>query len=1137
MLHSAFTEHAATTCEEEGPIAFVTTWFLRDSFEQTSEKSRTLRLDQYVELWQQDVFELWRDKIDLTIPLHLEFVQPEPPRHDTSWTIGHLIVHQRVGRPYTPVLVTLRFLTDHRTGVNYVAAVLETPTTGRPKFEIFATWLEPALNEDAAFVEMLKPLNETNLSHCVRATVLFSTYIHPLSYFTLAMSRLLLHNGTPSILTWLLKVLKQHPTWLHSLISQSSSLSTGMCMLVLRRQDLNDSCVSQRGLHGDRLRMNDEIRSVYFADDFHSWESHIRRTWQDLLDPDLEVQYSIVWDPPGSEYDVALIHIIVHQALQASDCANVVTIYDDHLNLRPYTTAAIVPAWVDQSAILAAVHREHECPPIHPGTLCTTWHGGWQFHDHAPYRGRHGYAYLLIIQSRSMTPWQEEEDDYMHPDAAASTNLLQLRAETRRQTTGQVAHTQWPAPVSICLEELIEPPKSILVDFSSVIHLAQSIREIGHLFQQVWPPDLDMSPPISEAIESLLPITTATKIGYHFYTDGSKLTNGKVGSAVIMFVESTDGWHFGGCLYHPVRHGTTATDGENGALVWALLWAITLSTQHWNTFGSYPIFFNFHFDAMNSGYLAAGYWRTTYAMTWRTVMRSLAQVLQTRHGLHALLWNYVPAHSGFVWNEAVDTLAKYAASVPLPEESPNEIWELWMQSSDHLTALQWLWYYELMQANDSRVPSLINGHMTCTLSADRTLASLATTTTPDQPQPEPSQAVQLRFTIATANVLTLRSGTVERPTIARQTLLMEQMDRAGCTIVGVQETRHHHLVAKSNDLYHIFGHPASPQGTDGIQLWISKRIPVDDMGNTICTDQIRIVASDVNFIIAKLRLPHWCCLVFTCRAPHSGRPRAEAVQFWSKINHIIQRKGKNWPLLFCGDTNAHLGNQPTDAVGTLWPSMENQAGQVFHEWLLQHDLFLPATFPQYHLGSEHASFFAPDGNHEVRIDYVALPRSQMYSAIDSKIADDIDLSVHRCDHRAVVCSFELAIDGSAFCSDKRRLYRQKAPDVQDLAYKLQQTEHLNALHYAVSAPPWDMDPHQSATTLAFNVNQAISHIAQPKGQWKRKWHLSETTWDLVAAKKSLYKQWRCMRKSWRFTILQACFPQLDQEVPHCTGLH
>ena len=534
---------------------------------------------------------------------------------------------------------------------------------------------------------------------------------------------------------------------------------------------------------------------------------------------------------------------------------------------------------------------------------------------------------------------------------------------------------------------------------------------------------------------------------------------------------------------------------------------------------------------MNSGYLAAGYWRTTHAMTWRTVMRSLAQVLQTRHGLHALTWNYVPAHSGFVWNEAVDTLAKYAAAVPLPAESPNAIWEQWMYSGDHLTAIQWLWYYELMQARDPRAPPLINGHMTCTLSADRTFASFTSTTTTDQMQSEQPHPVQLRFKLATANVLTLQSGTVERPTIARQMLLMEQLNQEECTIVGVQETRHRHLVAKGNDLYHIFGHPASPQGTDGIQLWISKRIPIDDLGNTIRADQIRIVASDVNFIIAKLRLPHWCCLIITCRAPHSGRPRVEAVQFWSQINHIIQRKGKNWPLLFCGDTNAHLGDQPTDAVGTLWPSMENQAGQVFHEWLLQHDLFLPATFSQHHLGSEHASFFAPDGNHEVRIDYVALPRNQRYSVIESKIADNIDLSVHRCDHRAVMCSFVLAVDGSALCSDKRRPHCQTAPDVQDLAYKLQQPEHLNALHYSVLAPPWDMDPHQSATTLASNVNQALSRIAQPKGQWKRKWHLSETTWDLVAVKKSLYKQWRCMRKSWRFTTLQACFRSWTKMCP------
>ena len=535
-----------------------------------------------------------------------------------------------------------------------------------------------------------------------------------------------------------------------------------------------------------------------------------------------------------------------------------------------------------------------------------------------------------------------------------------------------------------------------------------------------------------------------------------------------MLIESQAGWHYGGCLYHPIPRGTTATDGENGALVWALLWAITMSNQHWNKYGLQPIFFTFNFDAMSSGYPAAGFWRTTHAQNWRTLMRSLAQLLPTRHGLQALLWQHVPANSGHAWNEAVDVLAKHAAAQHFQVESPNALWESWMTLNDHLTALQWLWCYELMQVNDPRVPPLINGQLHCTLAAERACANLESTTSTRQASPAFPQTVQLRIKLATANVLTLSSGTTTRPIVARQTILMEQMEQEGCTIVGVQETRHYHLVALGNNFYHIFGHPASQQGTDGIQLWISKRLPVDDQGTTIRAEDVRVVASGENYIIAKLRLRQWRCLITTCRAPHSGRPRAEAVQFWSMLNHILQHEGKNWPILFCGNTNAHLGHQPTDAVGPLWPSMENQAGQVFHEWLLQHDLFLPATFAHIHTGSEHATFLAPDGRHEARIDYVALPRGLPYTTFAIPVDDP---TVHR-----------------------SRPGSKPAIDVQDLAHKLQQSDHINALHHhAVPAPPWEMDPHQSASTWATTVNNAISRIAQPKGLWKRKWHISAKT--------------------------------------------
>ena len=79
-------------------------------------------------------------------------------------------------------------------------------------------------------------------------------------------------------------------------------------------------------LHLDRLRMNDEIRVVTLWDDFHLWEAHLRREWIDLLDPQPEVDFAIVWNPPLEERSAAGIHIIVHQLLRPVERAALATV-------------------------------------------------------------------------------------------------------------------------------------------------------------------------------------------------------------------------------------------------------------------------------------------------------------------------------------------------------------------------------------------------------------------------------------------------------------------------------------------------------------------------------------------------------------------------------------------------------------------------------------------------------------------------------------------------------------------------------------------------------------------------------------------------------------------------------------------
>ena len=59
--------------------------------------------------------------------------------------------------------------------------------------------------------------------------------------------------------------------------------------------------------------------------------------------------------------------------------------------------------------------------------------------------------------------------------------------------------------------------------------MAHNISGLDHLFSQVWPTDPDLPSATEAAMETLIPLANEIPIGYHFYTDGSKLPNGHVG--------------------------------------------------------------------------------------------------------------------------------------------------------------------------------------------------------------------------------------------------------------------------------------------------------------------------------------------------------------------------------------------------------------------------------------------------------------------------------------------------------------------------------------------------------------------------------------------------------------------------------
>ena len=226
-----------------------------------------------------------------------------------------------------------------------------------------------------------------------------------------------------------------------------------------------------------------------------------------------------------------------------------------------------------------------------------------------------------------------------------------------------------------------------------------------------------------------------------------------------------------------------------------------------------------------------------------------------------------------------------------------------------------------------------------------------------------------------------------------------------------------------------------------------------------------------------------------------------------------------------------MGDCPTSAIGDHVPAQENQAGEVFHHWLLINNLKLPATFAESHPGPVHNTYHSPDGQHATRIDYIALPQEIQYHTLDSWVAEDIDLSTHRTDHHAVLC--RCVFDVHTNLPNKRQ--SQPKWDSQHLCQQLHNEEVFYTLHSAVVPTPWQADPHTMADNLARQTTAALHQITRHRKYWKRKSHITDTTWKLVDHKKILFKQLRQLKRTQRHTTLHACFYSWRSTTSTCTS--
>ena len=714
---------------------------------------------------------------------------------------------------------------------------------------------------------------------------------------------------------------------------------------------------------------------------------------------------------------------------------------------------------------------------------------------------------------------QEDEND----EPEDLTNMLQ-RSLDRRPTAEQVAHTQRPGQgIPIALDDCVSPPNQTTIEFASVQWCAMTLGHIPLELLEEWPSDLQLEAVTIEHLQSIyspVDFKDCKPEALHFYVDGSKIGE-HVGAGIACFIDYEHATVFAGCMSKAVLPAQHAFIGEHAAMMWALIWAIQMSDWISATFSTFEVDISFNFDAMNTGYQTAGIWRAVEHTNWKAALRSLAHVLQRRHTHQRLTWMHVKAHSQHPRNELVDQLAKYAALHP--EQVPGcAAWMPWITDGQYRTELPWIWYYEHLLTSPHDAPQL---HGTVMTSQAQTIdqydhtGSLHSQYTKRSKQ-HPLQ--QFDITLATVNVLTLATEDhFGRISPTKQQLLMQQFVRANCAVVGLQETRHKKIIDPNNPHFHIVGHPCDHLGHDGVQLWFAKNLPLHPNGSHILLKHLKILTSSPTFLAVKLEMPGWKCVFVTGRAPHSGHDDVHNEKFWANISSAIRQYTSQMPLFFLGDTNGHLGEHVTAAVGDHGAVTENAPGKQFHDWILEHGLWLPCTFAAHHDGGRHSTFVTPNGEHESRIDYIAIPTCIHFHEVTTWVAEDLELGGARIDHLATMCHCKYAIDASS--DNKGKQLRETNGSMFGLAESLRDPQAAQALQKYLCNPSWYLDPHRSADHLAQQTQQALQTLAPRNQIWRRKRHVPDEVWSLVDGKKKLFRQLKTLRQNQRHTMMQTLF--------------
>ena len=608
----------------------------------------------------------------------------------------------------------------------------------------------------------------------------------------------------------------------------------------------------------------------------------------------------------------------------------------------------------------------------------------------------------------------------------------------------------------------------------------------------------------------------------HIYTDGSSREDG-TGAAFIAFGLQWGYWKLLGSFSQALPNHWEAHHAEDLALWYAtkFLYDVCRMTLHRGF--ELPGDMVCHFDSIVAGGKAFGHYTAHIHVTCAHATRCMLQLCDTAFCAN-IRGQHVKGHRGDPGNEAANTLAEAAAC-----GSPTHSCDLLLASiaaGDFQFESSWLWalFYQPFAAFWDGL------QLHLPLTGTRSSPFLGLSSVPHEPLQE-DEFGKAQLKIATANVLTLKpklpgkhiaeDAACGLGSASNQDAFFKQCHEEGINLLACQETRLKRG-SRSNEWYFFRHSPATDQGCYGISVAFSTQIPI---GTMLAADGIEvpvywkdkdISVLDKNPRSLLLRSTNALCraIIVAAHAPHMGHSEQDIEQWWTGLRKQIPDSYHNWPVLFLGDANAHVGSQTSTAVGDHLPEEEQPKSSYFHDTLLDWDTFLPSTFSEFQIG-ETGTWYHSQSQKWKRGDYVALPRCWAYEKCESIVCDSIDFGHSATDHGLAKVTFTRPVIAKTTRDPNiRQKQLLRSLDCDWRADPQLLRRHLDSMLSDI----WLDDVHRHEARLQCSLQQHLIAHGQQKHSYRIKTHLSDFTWQLVLDKRDCKRRLRAIGSS-RSTLL------------------